>query len=150
MNLARLEADLKQAEGCRLEAYTDTKGIWTIGYGRNLEAMYPGKKNFSGLHIMQASADKWLLEDISTACSVAKNSNVYPMLDVDARQNAMIEMAFNLGGKKLAGFVDTLKAIRAQKWEDVAKHALDSDWHKQVGKRAERIAEMFRTGKFPE
>ena len=28
---------IKKHEGCRLDMYKDTVGIWTIGYGHNLE-----------------------------------------------------------------------------------------------------------------
>ena len=28
---------IKKHEGCRLDMYKDTVGVWTIGYGHNLE-----------------------------------------------------------------------------------------------------------------
>ena len=37
MNLTKLEDQLIQHEGLRLDMYRDSVGIWTIGIGRNLE-----------------------------------------------------------------------------------------------------------------
>ncbi len=49
---------LKGFEGCRLTAYRDSAGVWTIGYGHTRIA----KK---GLHITQRKADDLLREDLA-------------------------------------------------------------------------------------
>lgn len=49
---------IKSFEGCRLEAYQDIVGIWTIGYGHVSADVHPG------LTITQAQADDLLAKDL--------------------------------------------------------------------------------------
>ena len=52
---------IKSFEGCRLTAYKDSVGIWTIGYGTtNADRAITGTAIVSGLKINQATADEWL------------------------------------------------------------------------------------------
>lgn len=140
MNEGKLIGSTQKHEGCRLTAYQDTRGVWTIGWGRNLQT----------LRISAQQAAEWHNEDLSTAIAEAKGFPEYACLDTDARQNAFIEMVFNMGPRKVLGFTNMLAAIRLQHFADAAKHALDSDWAKQVGKRAVTLSEMLRTGEFPQ
>lgn len=140
MNPSKLLTSLQVHEGCRLKSYQDSRGIWTIGYGRNLQE----------LQITQEDADRWLSEDMLTAHEEAKKFPEYAFLDTEARQNAFTEMVFNLGAPRLRKFVKMLAAIRAQDWPEVSKQALDSSWHTQVGRRAEVLAKMLETGEFGE
>ena len=68
---------VKQFEGCRLNAYQDSGGIWTIGYGHTL-----GVK--AGQAITEAQATEFLKQDLQAAANavgrlikVALNSNQY-------------------------------------------------------------------------
>ena len=49
---------LKDWEGCRLEAYRDVAGIWTIGWGRTTDV-------HEGDTCTQAQADEWLCEELT-------------------------------------------------------------------------------------
>ena len=76
-------------EGCRLIAYQDVAGVWTIGYG------HTGKEVFSGLVISQELANEWLIDDlerhaaaISAAVKVPVNKNQFI---------ALLSFAFNVG-----------------------------------------------------
>lgn len=51
---------IKQFESCKLKAYRDQKGIWTIGWGRIAGV-------FEGMVISQEQADAWLQEDVEEA-----------------------------------------------------------------------------------
>lgn len=149
MNQALLTESIKKHEGCSLESYQDSVGVWTAGWGRNLQEVCPGRSNYKGLTFTQATVDKWLDEDIAAARHAACGFPQYRFLDTDARQNAFIEMCFNLGETRLRKFTNMLKAISAWDWEAVSVEALDSKWHKDVLERAETLAEMLRTGEFP-
>lgn len=141
MNEQHLLETIKKAEGCRLRSYTDTLGVWTCGYGRNLQTMT----------ISQSTAETWLAEDVYMAYQQAKTFQEWQfLLDCEARQNAFVEMVYNLGMGGVKGFPHMLLAMHARDWNEVAKQCLDSKWHSQVGERAQRIAEMFRTGEFQE
>jgi lysozyme len=45
-------------EGCRLEAYPDIRGIWTIGYGHTGPDVHPE------MCITQAQVEAYLLKDV--------------------------------------------------------------------------------------
>ena len=125
-------------EGYRDRAYQDSEGIWTIGYGTNLQE----------LKVHEELARMWMLEDIHEATAYAKRFPEWVELDSDARRNVFIEMIYNMGPKRVAGFRNMLAAIRAHDWGEAAAQMLDSKWHKQVGQRARTLADLMRKGHY--
>lgn len=80
---------IKRFEGCRLAAYKDSGGTWTIGYGHT-------KSVKAGQSITQAQADDFLAEDCGRAEAVV---NKY-MDKYSFNQNqfdALVSFAFNIG-----------------------------------------------------
>lgn len=138
MDHEKLLLSLKAHEGCRLDAYQDTVGVWTIGYGRNLQT----------LRIGPAQAETWLREDMLAAVLEAQKFPEYNHLDTDARRNAFTEMVFNMGAPRVRNFKNMLAAVRQSDWNRVAIEAIDSQWARQVGRRANVLAAMFVTGQF--
>ena len=134
----RLIDSVKQHEGLRLRAYQDTAGVWTIGYGRNLQT----------LRIDAETAEQWLREDLQAALEDAKRFPEFKYLDTQARRNVFVEMCFNLGATRLALFTKMLAAIRKQDWERVADEMLDSKWARDVKGRARTLAEIMRRGHY--
>ncbi len=55
-------------------------------------------------------------------------------------------MAFNLGMAGLLKFQKMITAIGCMDYGGAADEMLDSRWARQVGRRAQRLAEMMRTG----
>ena len=131
-----LIASIKRHEGYRDRAYQDTEGIWTIGYGTNLQE----------LQIDQFLANKWLLSAVDDAYNYARTFPEFEELDTVARRNVFIEMVYNMGPSRVAGFRNMLAAIREHDWETAAEEMLDSKWARQVKGRAVRLAELMRTG----
>lgn len=78
----------EQSEGCRLNAYQDVVGVWTIGYGHT-----KGVKK--GDTCTQDQAEAWLLEDIA-AIVAAINRDVRVEL-TQGEFDALVDFAFNLG-----------------------------------------------------
>ena len=66
----------------------------------------------------------------------------------EARQDAMIDMCFNLGLTRLRGFVKALEAMSREQFDVAADEFLDSKWAQQVGMRAVRVTEMIRSGEY--
>jgi lysozyme len=64
----------------------------------------------------------------------------------DARQNVLMNMAFNLGVAGLLEFTKTLNFVKRREYEKASVEMLDSDWAKQVGERAKRLAKVMKTG----
>jgi lysozyme len=138
-----LIADLKRDEGCRLTAYLDTVGVWTIGYG------HTGPEVRKGLKWTQAQAEDALLTDAAEHNAELLKALPWAAKLDPVRKRALCNMAFNLGIRKLLDFKNTLGALKAGEWDRCADGALNSLWATQVGDRAKRIAHMFRTGKAP-
>lgn len=130
---------LKIDEGCRLAAYQDTVGVWTIGWGHT-----GGVKK--GDRITQKEADDFLLEDTVQAAVDASSLPVeFDGLNA-ARQAVLINMSFNLGKPRLLGFKRTLFAIAIRDFDNAALYMLQSKWAKQVGARAIRLAKKMKDG----
>ena len=56
---------IKKFEGCRLTAYQDAVGVWTIGYGTtNADKAITGIFIRQGLRISQETADEWLRQSV--------------------------------------------------------------------------------------
>jgi len=78
---------IKQYEGCRLTAYQDSVGIWTIGYGHT-----KGVKR--GMKISQGVADLYLSEDVEEAANAVKK---YAKTYTQGQLDALTSFVFNLG-----------------------------------------------------
>jgi lysozyme len=64
----------------------------------------------------------------------------------DNRKVVILDLAFNLGETKLAKFVNTLKAINEERWNDAAKGMENSLWYNQVGNRSKKLVKMMKEG----
>jgi lysozyme len=137
-NLQRL---LIKHEGMRLKPYEDvlTEDI-TIGVGRNLDSL--GLTEDEVMYLLTndiVRCDKELLH----------NFKWYPEL-CRARQDALINLCFNLGITRLLTFKKALQAMADKDYVRAADEFLDSKWATQVGSnRTDDIACMIRTGKYP-
>ena len=140
-------------EGFRNQVYKDSKGIKTIGYGFNLE---------SG-RFTKEQVDRWTREGITETEArqvlndeLAKTreqlANKYPWFKTldPVRQGAIIDMAYNMGmggdKKGLGSFKKALAAMEKGDYETAAKEFLDSQYAKDVGPRANAIADLIRYG----
>jgi len=135
MNLDALLDSLKKHEGLRLTPYKDSMGILTCGYGRNLERPITAER-----------AEQWLREDVEEAIAEMKRAFPSYTLHNDARQNVLLEMLFNMGAPRLAGFKKMWAALAKTDYETAAQEMLLSGWAVQVGKRAVTLSERMRNG----
>lgn len=113
---------IKQFEGCRLEAYLDSVGVPTIGYG-STEGVTMGDK------ITQEEADALLLEDL-----VRFEKCVNEHVDVPITQeqyDSLVCFAFNVGCGALIGST-LLKLLNAGNYTAAAQQFLR--WDKAGGK----------------
>lgn len=98
-------------EGCKLVAYQDQVGVWTIGYGhtRNVTA---------GMSCIQDQATAWLIEDMHL-CEVYVNTNITVKL-TQGQFDALCDFCFNLGCNALKCST-LLQLIDKQDFEAAAK-----------------------------
>ena len=82
---------IKECEGCRLTAYKDAVGVWTIGYGHTTNVRQGDK-------ITQAEADALLVKDIARYESTINNANDKYNYDFNENEfSALVSFAFNIG-----------------------------------------------------
>ncbi len=127
--MTRLVDQLKRHEGFRGRPYWDSLGIWTIGYG------------FTSIRRDEA--------EVVLRMKIARLEKLLETrlqgLD-DTRRQVLLNMAYNLGVKRLLGFYRMWAAIERVDYELAALEMMDSKWARQVGPRAEELAGMMRRG----
>ena len=134
---SRLEEMLIRHEGKRNLPYECSAGKITIGVGRNLEDM-----PLTDDEIM------YLLRNDIARCETELNRYPWFRMMDDARRDACINLVFNLGLTRFRQFKKMIKAFEDRDYERGADELLDSRYALQVGKRAEELAEIIRTGKY--
>lgn len=154
---ARLVASVKGHEGFRAEPYVCPAGRWTVGYGHNLEAhgLTGGQCHFllrqGWLHltITREGAEYLMgaqLARLERQCET--HFDFWHALN-DARQNVLVEMAFQLGFDGLRGFRRMLAALRRHDYAGAAREGLDSKWAREDSPaRARRLMRQMEMGVF--
>ena len=128
----------KQHEGLRLTPYRDPtkKGtVYSVGYGHNLsasgEALNP---------ITLPQAENMFSKDYIGAEDRAANIVGERYNGLTPSQQAILnDMSFQMGDK-LGGFHNMIKAINTDRFGDVPKEMLDSEWARQTPGRANDLA----------
>lgn len=136
MNMDKLIKDLKRDEGLRLKPYRCSEGKLTIGIGRNIQDVGITEEE---ANILLANDILRCERDLDTRLPWWRNLS-------PRRQDALLNMCFNLGIGRLMNFRKMLGALERGDWHEAAAQALDSRWARQVGARANRIADIFRNG----
>lgn len=107
---------IKSFEGCKLTAYQDPGGIWTIGYGWTQPVN--GKPVGAGMVIDQATAERLL------KCGVVQyEQGVSKLVKVPINQNqfdALVDFAYNLGLRALSTST-LLKLVNAKEFTAAAE-----------------------------
>jgi len=134
-----LKEMLIRHEGMVLTPYRDSVGKLTIGVGRNLDDRGISEREAmillgADIDIAIADAQQWL------------GTISFAQLD-DPRKMVVANMAFNLGHSRLRGFKKLYAAIKDSNWQMAAIEMLDSKWARQVGRRAQELAMVMKTGR---
>ena len=148
MRFDDLVAYLKAEEGLRLKAYKDTVGVWSIGYGANLEAMGLTDATAAKMEITRFQAEEYLRAEASKA--VMGVEAAFPWwagLD-PVRQAIVVAMAYQLGLQGVRGFKKFIAAIQAKDFAKAAAEMMDSKWARQTPNRAARAALMMKDGRW--
>jgi lysozyme len=136
--VSRLHEMLIRHEGIRLKPYRDARHKLTIGVGRNLD----------DVGVTRAEALMLLNNDIARVRrEVVGAFSWFPGLN-PVRKDVVLDMVFNLGLTRFRRFKKAIAAIKAKDWEKAAREMLNSQWAKQVGRRARELAAMMNRGKY--
>ena len=137
MDMAALRAELERDEGRRKKLYRCTAGKLTGGIGHN----------FDDRGLSDAAIDFIFEEDLRDA--MRDLSVALPWWSStlnDARQRVLVNMVFNMGISRVLMFKLALSHMRNGEWSKAAAEMRNSDWYRQVGDRAERLATMMEKG----
>lgn len=135
---------IRRCEGCKLEAYRDTEGVWTIGWGDT------GPNVVEGATCTQDDADKMLARKYAIAQAGAAETLGGSWMTLDpVRRAALINLCYQLGRGGLASFVNMLAAARKGQWQSASDELLASKLHQQTPARTELNARMLLTGRWP-
>ena len=140
--MTKLIEQLKRHEGVRTNAYQCTANMTTVGVGRNID-------EDGGLGLSVDEIEFLLENDIKRCKQELITLPWFSQID-SVRQDALINMCFNLGMTRLLGFKNALTAMSVGDYDTAADEFMDSRWAKQVGRRAEEVCTMIRTGSYPE
>jgi len=143
-----LEERIKKNEGLSLTRYIDTLGNPTIGYGHLL----PASSDIQSITLEEA--EHLFNEDIAEAKRAAVDIFEAFATFAQNRQDAIIELLFNLGKTKFLRFIRMIHNINIGHWDDAAAELKYADgkktlsrWYTQVKeRRAEEIIELLREG----
>ena len=118
---------IKQFEGCKLTAYQDSVGVWTIGYGWTKPV--DGKPIRAGMTIKQETAERLLKTGL-----VSYENDVSRLFKVDLTQgqfDALASFTYNLGARSLSTST-LLRKLNAGDYAGASDEFLR--WNKAGGK----------------
>lgn len=138
----KLREMLVKHEGKELTMYQDSKGIWTVGVGRNMTRP-----------ISEAVCQLMLTEDINDVIAECERSfDWFHNLD-EVRRAAIIDMVFNMGMPTFKTFRNTISFMANAQYLSAGAEILrgsgpggKSRYWVDVGNRALEISEMLKTG----
>ncbi|HDR2802563.1 TPA: lysozyme [Enterobacter asburiae] len=120
-------AMIKEFEGCKLTAYQDSVGVWTIGYGWTQPV--DGKPIRAGMTIKQETAERLLKTGL-----VSYENDVARLAKVSLTQgqfDALVAFTYNLGARSLSTST-LLRKLNAGDYAGAADEFLR--WNKAGGK----------------
>lgn len=136
--MSDLLRQLRRHEGVRSHAYKCSADMITVGVGRNIDPN-------GGIGLSDDEIDYLLKNDIERCRQELSTLSWFADLD-PVRQDALINLCFNLGFTRLLGFKNAMSAMAVGDYDTAADEFLDSRWAIQVGMRAIEVTDMIRSG----
>lgn len=145
MELVNTSKLLRLNEGSETHVYQDTKGIWTIGVGRNVD------QSFGGPGLRQSEIDFMLQNDMMEHYTNLVRAIPWFNSLSDVRQAVLVDMAHNLKGNVygVLKFQNFLAALASERWIEAGNHLMDSKYATDVPLRALRNKTMIVGNKWP-
>jgi lysozyme len=143
MTRDRLLEQLMQHEGHgpmkngRFMPYKDSKGILTIGYGRNLEA--------NG--VRESEAGEMLNNDLDEAIHACFADLLWFRSLDTVRQSVVSELVFSMGMATFLTFPRMIAAIERRDFPSAAHELRTAKWYRDVkAKRGDKVCDQLGTG----
>ena len=139
LDLDQLKKDIEAEEGRKEYVYKDHLGYYTIGVGHLVD-----KSQGGGLpnKVIDALLDHDIDVFLKELDARAPSWREHP----EPVCRALANMAFQLGVPRLMDFKKMWAALDRNDYAEAAWQAMDSRWAKQTPARANRMADMIRSG----
>ena len=142
-----LKESIKIHEGFRSSVYLCPTGHPTVGYGFRVADLSADELalNAGAVEPMSKEVAEKIL-DIKITKFKKQIYNALPWLTYAPMdiQDALCEMAYQMGVAGLLGFKNTLAMIKERRYSEAAENMLKSKWATQTPKRAREIANLVR------
>jgi len=139
-NRDNLFEQLKSDEGVVYEIYKDHLGYPTFGVGHLVIESDPEFGQDVGTPVSEERTKEIFGRDLDTCISecVALYGEQFGEWPGEV-QEILANMMFNMGRTRLSKFKNFTAALEDKDWARAAIEGRDSQWHKQVTNRAERL-----------
>jgi lysozyme len=137
-------------EGKRNEAYFDSVGVKTIGYGFNMQRadMESIMQRVGAIKPYTRINDEQMenILDITVKEAIDKTKDLFYNLEEHPRnvQLVLCDMMFNLGPSRLSQFKKMIDAVNNRNYNKAADEMVDSRWYIQVGNRSKHLVNLMR------
>ena len=144
MNIEKLREEIAYDEGSVNEIYLDHLGLPTFGIGHLVIDSDPEHGQPVGTPVSEDRCNEAFDKDVQTVIS---DCNIlYPDFDElpEEVQRIIANMMFNMGRPRLSKFKGMKRGVDARDWNAAADEMVDSNWYRQVTKRADRLVARMR------
>ena len=144
MDLDQLREQLEIDEGVKYEIYNDHLGYATFGVGHLVIESDPEYDMDLGTPISESrviEAFEQDCENVLRDCDILYED--FGSLPEEAQQ-VIANMMFNMGRPRLSKFKGMKRGVDSRDWNAAADEMVDSQWYRQVTKRADRLVERIR------
>lgn len=151
---ADLAPFIAEWEGYRPRPYRDSVGVWTVGYGFNIdvgadvladlgttpEAVISGQRQLT-----EEELNGLLLREVLHARQEAVRLHPDLVRHPLQIQQIVVDMVYNLGPAGFAAFTNARQALDAGDYARFADEIQDSRWYGQVGRRSRHHVDVARS-----
>lgn len=144
MDIEKLREEIAYDEGSVNEIYLDHLGLPTFGIGHLVLESDPEHGQPVGTPVSEDRCNSAFDEDVKTVlndCSILYDD--FDDLPEEA-QRIIANMMFNMGRPRLSKFKGMKRGVDARDWNAAADEMVDSNWYRQVTKRADRLVARMR------
>ena len=144
MDIDKLREEIAYDEGSVNEIYLDHLGLPTFGIGHLVIDSDPEYGQPVGTPVSEDRCNEAFDKDVQTVIS---DCNIlYPDFDElpEEVQRIIANMMFNMGRPRLSKFKGMKRGVDARDWHAAADEMVDSNWYRQVTKRADRLVARMR------
>ena len=144
MNIDQLREELKVDEGCVYQIYNDHLGYPTFGIGHLVNGHDKEHGWSVGTDVEEDRVEEVFEQDVQIVLSDCEI--LYPdFYDLPEEVQLIVaNMMFNMGRPRLSKFKGMKRGVDSRNWEQAADEMVDSQWYRQVERRADRLVVRMR------